>query len=86
MLFRSLLEANRRLEDYNNLKNTNKDKQKEIKDDNDYFLESTIERANIQEQALKHLLKIKHIIVQAIIPFLTHMLLLVMIFPLILNN
>ena len=48
-----LLEANRRLEDYNNLKNTNKDKQKEIKDDNDYFLESTIERANIQEQALK---------------------------------
>lgn len=49
----NVLDANRRLEDFNNLKNDNKEKQKLNEDDNDYFLDSIIERANIQEQALK---------------------------------
>lgn len=48
-----LLEANRRLEDYNNLKQNNKLKQQEIQDDNDYFLDSIIERVNKQEEAEK---------------------------------
>lgn len=49
----NVLDANRRLEDFNNLKKDNEEKKKLIEDDNDYFLDSIIERVNKQEEAEK---------------------------------